>query len=106
MTTKDPDHDAPEPGSEVRYVHRCEHEVVLERDTPQGTQIITAQPHAEGQPIPPGHSFAHVMPDTSSRTGYRMHVLHRPHGGPARANSAAYRSGYDAIFGKSKRGEA
>lgn len=67
--------------------------VVGVRETPDGIEVLTGCEVPEGRPIGPDDT---IITARMTEDGFEVTDVHE---GPSRANSAAYREGYDRIFG-------
>jgi hypothetical protein len=83
-------------GTPVDVLHACEHRAVLREPSEDKPQHYTHL--KDGQAVPPGCDLYSIERQPSGEV--RKYLVHRGHKGPSRANTAGYRRGYDAIFGK------
>ena len=90
---------------EAEILHACEHGMAVAAQNPDGEADLIIGRHAEdGQPILPGQRLWNVDLDDDGKPFVELSVDRSGEvkRGPSKANSHAFREGYDAIFGKTK----
>jgi len=96
MSSKD---DKTDDGIPVDVTHVCEHGLTTLEPDENGVRRSGRYPRLkDGQAAPLGSDTFSFEQQRDGRVIKR--VVHRGHKGPSRANSAAYREGYDGVFGK------
>lgn len=86
-------------------LHRCDQHVAALKHKPEGgAELIVAHPVANGEPTLPGEKLYQL---DRGEDGPTIELIHDggagAKSGPARVSNAAFRKGYDTIFGKPKR---